>query len=633
MSKPNLTIQVEPFNAGNAEYLPLAPTTADGTPMLKIVLRLQLTNNEASMVTVTGITFSFPRSSQPAMVMQDVNSYGNLGIAAGTVEIWSNGFSHTDININNAIYLTGAAPPQVKIDLFCEDATGKAFSEPATITLPLAPHKSPVPGDAYLFPYSFDDLRPNEYMITSALHPSGNGAQWGTQIFAHDIGCIGWDSNAKAWSPLLPGGDKTKNEDYRIYGKPVRAMAAGTVFDSVDGIDDNPVAGNYPDPPAADGAGNHITITYGTENVTYFHFQKNSIPANLRTDGTPVSEGQLLGLVGNTGHSSAPHTHIECERASDNALRPLPFRNAWVIDETKLSPPGAVGPWFKLKGHGISKNRVSVWPLARNPEWLGWQDLGGIIKAPPAVASLAPHRLDVFSVGTDGKLAQKSWDGSKWSDWISVGGQFKGGPAAVSWGANRIDVFVRGSGDHLEHRFWNGKWNGWVDLGGPITSAPAVTSRKENHLDVFAAGSDGNLNHKWWDGAKWHAWENLGGIFKGAPGAVSWDANRIDVFVRGMNDHLSHRLWNGKWSGWEDLGGPISSAPAVCSWAPNRLDVFAAGSDGQLLHKWWDGSKWSDWEWVGGVFHDNPAAVSWGPNRIDVFVNGMDNHLGHLWRG
>ncbi len=177
--------------------------------------------------------------------------------------------------------------------------------------------------------------------------------------------------------------------------------------------------------------------------------------------------------------------------------------------------------------------------------WLGWQDLGGTIKAPPAVASWAAHRLDVFSAGMDGKLNHKWWDGSTWHNWETLGGVFKGAPAAVSWGPNRIDVFVRGMDDHLGHLWWNGsQWNGWEDLGGPISSAPAVASWGTNRLDVFAAGSDGHLHRKWWNGSKWSDWDRIGGVFHDNPAAVSWGPNRIDVFVHGMDDHLGH-LWCG----------------------------------------------------------------------------------------
>src|SRR5262249_25254571 len=86
-----------------------------------------------------------------------------------------------------------------------------------------------------------------------------------------------------------------------------------------------------------------------------------------KVQGGAVVEGQILGRAGNTGNTTNPHTHIECERASDLALRPLPFRSGAVVDQKKLSPPAPEGPWFPLHGHGISKDPVVIWPASTSP--------------------------------------------------------------------------------------------------------------------------------------------------------------------------------------------------------------------------------------------------------------------------
>jgi hypothetical protein len=373
MSAPKLNIQVEPTESGKAVYLPLAARTATGEPGLKMVLRLRLENKDSSTVKVKGIRFSFPGASQPTMNMQGVNMDGSLDIDKGEAAFWSNGIVDLDPdpnkknNVNNSVYLTGAAPSQVKVEVTCKD-----FSDPATVTLQLAAHESPVPEAAYRFPYAAGELRTDEYYATDAVHWANGGSQ-GTQIFAHDIGVIGWDSKAKKWSSLLPDGDKMKNEDWRIWNKPIRAVADGTVEDWDDGMDDNTITadedGNlqFPDPTPSPAGGNSITIKHGTELVKYSHFRKGSMPAELKKKNAPVSEGQMLGRAGNTGNSTNPHTHIHCVRASDSALRPLPFRSAWVIDRSKLSPPGAKGPWFRLQGHGIPKDGVAIWPASTSP--------------------------------------------------------------------------------------------------------------------------------------------------------------------------------------------------------------------------------------------------------------------------
>ena len=373
MSAPKLNIKVEPMEGGKAVYLLLAARTKTGKTGVKVVLRLQIENKDSKTVKVKGIRFSFPGSSQPATDMQGINMDGSLDLAKGATATWSNGVVDLDPdpdkknNVNNAIYLTGAAPAQVKIEVTCKD-----FSDPASLTLQLAAHKSPVPEEAYRFPYAAGELRTDEYYSTDAVHWA-NGGSGGTQIFAHDIGCVGWDSKAKKWSSLLPGGDKMKNEDYRIWNKPIRAVADGTVEDFDDGMDDNTIKANadgnlqFPSPTPDPVGGNSMIVKHGTELVKYSHMRKGSMVAELKKKGAKVSEGQMLGRAGNTGNSTNPHTHIHCVRASDSALRPLPFRSASVIDREKLSPSGADGPWFRLQGHGISKDTVSIWPASTSP--------------------------------------------------------------------------------------------------------------------------------------------------------------------------------------------------------------------------------------------------------------------------
>ena len=49
--------------------------------------------------------------------------------------------------------------------------------------------------------------------------------------------------------------------------------------------------------------------------------------------------------------------------------------------------------------------------------WKGWQDLCGPVTSPPAAASWAGNRVDLFAAGRDGKLTARWWNGSAWSDW------------------------------------------------------------------------------------------------------------------------------------------------------------------------------------------------------------------------
>ncbi len=202
MAPLSIKIGVESFEAGKAEYLPLGAKWSGGVTGAEIVLRLRLKNTDATIVNVTGIKFSFLGSVQPAFIMKDVNLDGSLNLAAGASSLWSNGAIAG--GLTNAIYLTGTPPPQIRIDI-----TAKYFTDPATLTLPLAPHNSPVAGGAYRFIFATGDLRASEFMQTSAVHWA-NGSAGGTQIFAHDISAVGWDQPTHTWSETLPGTDSKK---------------------------------------------------------------------------------------------------------------------------------------------------------------------------------------------------------------------------------------------------------------------------------------------------------------------------------------------------------------------------------------------------------------------------------------
>jgi len=649
MSKPNVSVVVEPAEGSAVAYEPVAPRDTSSKGENLVCLKLTITNHESKQIQLEKVTLSF---AGPPNVADKVIPVPNdwwppdgdgVKIAPGSWAVWN---FLREGGENDTAVLPEPPPKSFTLKL-----SFKGFSTAWTVTKNLAAHKNPPAAHSYLYPAQFDDLRSGEFWLASS-NTHGTGAE-GSQLFAYDMGVYAWDGSTNGLNRILPGKTGKKNDHYRIWGKKVHAMADGTVVHFLDGVGANykpgtgDLAGPWQEPPWDDdtkawddhvGAGNHFYLQHGDEVALYAHMQEGTLPKKLLKNGATVKAGDVLGLAGNAGSSSEPHLHIHAIKgthAEDGPLRPLLFHDIFAIDPADLSFPDTSGPWKRVTRQGppAVPSGALIWPLGRHPQWRGWEDLGGPIKSPPAVSSWAEHRLDVFMLGNDSKLSHKWWDGSTWHNFQSLGGVFKEGPAAVSWGTNRIDVFVRGTDDHLGHLWWDGSaWQGWQDLGAGAKSGPAVSSWAAHRLDAFATGADGKLNHKWWDGSTWHAWQSLGGTFKGAPAAVSWGSNRIDVFVRGMDDHLGHLWWNGSsWQGWEDLGGPIASAPAVASWAPDRLDVFAAGSNGELQHKWWNGSKWSGWDSVGGVFKGNPAAVSWGPNRIDVFVQGMDDHLAHLW--
>jgi hypothetical protein len=359
------------MESGKAVYLPLAPKFQGSQAQVKIILACLIRNNESSNLALSAVTFAFPGSSVPTKAMQG-ESIVTPPIEPNQSAWWSNGVVNLseDQTVDNALYLDAPAPPRVEVTL-----TFTGYTQPIKITADLAAHKAPTTAGGWLFPFSASDLRVGEYFSTSARHWANGGGR-GRQIYAHDIGCVGWDSAQNEFSSRLPGTDGTKNEHFRIWGKPVRAVADGTVESWHDGMDAN-VPGAFPEPTPNPVGGNHIWIRHGDEMLVYTHLQKNSIPDELKVQGAAVSAGQMVGRAGNSGNSSGPHEHAEAAQTGNNSLRPLPFRQAWICEAAQLQPPSPAGPWVRLDAEGIPRDGVLIWPAGTRPAWYppGWAEV------------------------------------------------------------------------------------------------------------------------------------------------------------------------------------------------------------------------------------------------------------------
>ncbi|HYJ89373.1 MAG TPA: peptidoglycan DD-metalloendopeptidase family protein [Pyrinomonadaceae bacterium] len=361
MASPNISVIIEPEESGRIVYLAMAPKTSGAARKGQLSLKLIVTNNETASVKVTKVRLTFQGS--PAV---NAASYSpNLTVAAGTTAQWF--FQPAD-----SVLLPQPAPPKVKVEV-----TGQGFTDPWTATYDLAPHVSPVTGGSFLFPARASDFRVGEYWTgRGAGHASAGD---GSQLFAYDMGIVGWDTTKKAWAEVFPGKKGDKNDHYRIWGKPLYAMADGVVRSFLNAMNDNTTMGTQtPTPSPVEG--NHFWIQHGDEVVVYAHFKKGSLNPAFMSVGATVKAGDFLGVAGNSGNSTNPHLHIHSIEATQpwaGPLRPLPFRNTWVVERTALAPPSPSGPWFRCQGHGCAKTEMALWPAATAPAWYppGWAEL------------------------------------------------------------------------------------------------------------------------------------------------------------------------------------------------------------------------------------------------------------------
>jgi hypothetical protein len=103
-------------------------------------------------------------------------------------------------------------------------------------------------------------------------------------------------------------GPREQLSSYTIFGREALAVADARVVAIVDGLEEQ-VPGKFPEAISlAQADGNSVVLDLGGGRFAlYAHLQ----PGSLRVkSGDRVRRGQVLGLVGNTGNSLAPHLHF-----------------------------------------------------------------------------------------------------------------------------------------------------------------------------------------------------------------------------------------------------------------------------------------------------------------------------------
>ena len=97
------------------------------------------------------------------------------------------------------------------------------------------------------------------------------------------------------------------------YNTPVLAAASGVVVSVVDGMPDQQPVGTITPVPLAASSGNSVIEDIGGGRyITYAHLKPGSIPAWVRAEAR-LSTGDLIGRVGSSGNSGAPHLHFQVQ--------------------------------------------------------------------------------------------------------------------------------------------------------------------------------------------------------------------------------------------------------------------------------------------------------------------------------
>lgn len=106
-------------------------------------------------------------------------------------------------------------------------------------------------------------------------------------------------------------GDPQSLESYHCWGREILAPADGEVIATVTDFPDLPSGESDPENPA----GNHVILALGESEFAFLaHMQQGSITVQ---QGDEVSQGDVLGLCGNSGNTSEPHLHFHLQTTPD----------------------------------------------------------------------------------------------------------------------------------------------------------------------------------------------------------------------------------------------------------------------------------------------------------------------------
>jgi murein DD-endopeptidase len=137
-----------------------------------------------------------------------------------------------------------------------------------------------------------------------------DGRKWLLQRFAFDVMKIGDDGK-------VVRGDLSENQNWISYGEKLLAVADGIVKVVIDNIPDNkPLSPERAVPMNREThVGNCVVLDVGNDHYAlYAHMKAGSIPVRV---GDKVKRGAVIGQIGNSGNSEAPHLHFSVGNTSD----------------------------------------------------------------------------------------------------------------------------------------------------------------------------------------------------------------------------------------------------------------------------------------------------------------------------
>jgi hypothetical protein len=168
-----------------------------------------------------------------------------------------------------------------------------------------------------------------------------NGSTYVAERFAIDF--VRLDADGRLFT-----GDKATLTSYPFFGAEIHAVADGTVVATENGMPEQ-VPGSLPAGATIhDAAGNHVVVDIGDGRFAFYaHLQPGSVRVK---PGERVTRGQVLGLLGNSGNTDAPHLHFH------------------VMDgPSPLRANGLPYTFTSFVGNGVVTSEATLWDGAPAP--------------------------------------------------------------------------------------------------------------------------------------------------------------------------------------------------------------------------------------------------------------------------
>ncbi len=319
--------QEPPPNAPVEIRIPLAPIPVNANGQTILGYELHITNFQARDITLNRIqVFGKEASSLPIASLQDDRLQSAITRPGTSVATTDKRVIGGGMRAVVYMWLTFDKPAAVPRSLrhhflfVVTGADGKVVERDVEAALVEIRSVSPVVISSPLKggPWIAGNGPSNTSDHRRAMIPVAGQARI-SQRFAIDWAKLGDDH--KAWH-----GDSKTNSNWYGYGAELLAVADATVTEVKDGIPENvPLSSEHAVPITLETiGGNHVVLALGNGQFAFYgHLQPGSLRVKL---GQRVRRGQVLGLLGNSGNSDAPHLHFHISNEnSPMASEGLPF--------------------------------------------------------------------------------------------------------------------------------------------------------------------------------------------------------------------------------------------------------------------------------------------------------------------